>query len=217
MRLLHRFAAAGLCFAVSLALAGTASAQNRSSSAGKDTVEIKTGSKFLAAFRDAVAKPARSTVRIECDGKETALGVVISKNGYILTKASDLSGKITVKLADGDEYDATWVGYHEPNDLAMLKIATNGLTPVQWFESKVAPVGHFVASVGPGEDPVAVGVVSVAARNIPKSQDVKEPGSRLRLSRYWPGGSGRLQGEQRSAGRYRQIPRLRRRSSRWMM
>jgi serine protease Do len=46
---------------------------------------------------------------------------------------------------------------------------------VQWYDSKVAPVGNFVASVGPSEDPVAVGVVSVATRNIPKGQDYKEP------------------------------------------
>src|SRR5262249_16982041 len=40
-----------------------------------------------------------------------------------------------------------------------------------WSDSKVAPVGNFVASVGLGQDPVAVGVVSVLARTIPKGQD----------------------------------------------
>jgi serine protease Do len=183
MRLMHRFVAGNLCFAASLVLAAGASAQpsqqppkvNEKKVNEKVEIDLKTSPKFLAAFRDAVARPAHSTVRVNCDGKETALGVVISKNGFILTKASDLSGKITVALADSQEYDARWVGLHDANDLAMLKIDANGLTPVQWSESKVAPVGNFVASPGLGQDPVAVGVVSVAARKIPADQDFKEP------------------------------------------
>jgi serine protease Do len=177
MRLMHQFAACTMCLAASLILAGGAYAQPRQKPKADEKIDIdlKTSSKFLAAFRDAVARPAHSTVRVCCDGKETALGVVISKNGFILTKASDLTGKITVQLAESQEYDARWVGTHEPNDLAMLKIDANGLTPVQWSESKVAPVGNFVASSGLGQDPVAVGVVSVAARKIPAEQDLPEP------------------------------------------
>src|SRR5260370_20137000 len=134
MRLLHQLVAANLCLAGSLVLAGVASAQQSQQPPkvnDKVEIDLKTSRKFLAAFRDAVARPAHSTVRVNCDGKETALGVVISKNGFILTKASDLSGKITVALADSQEYDARWVGLHDANDLAMLKIDANGLTPVQ--------------------------------------------------------------------------------------
>src|SRR5438552_2845881 len=58
--------------------------------------------KFLALFRDAVAPAAKSTVRIKCEGKDTALGVVLTADGFILTKASDLVGKITVLLPGGD-------------------------------------------------------------------------------------------------------------------
>jgi serine protease Do len=169
MKLIHKFAILNVVLFANLVLAAPAQAQS-------DKVEIKTSPKFMAAFREAVARPARSTVRINCEGTETALGVVINRSGYILTKGSDLTGKITVVLPnDGGEFEAKWVGYHEPNDLAMLKIDTKGLVPVQWSDSKVAPVGNFVASVGLGEDPVAVGVVSVASRNIPKNQDIKEP------------------------------------------
>jgi serine protease Do len=176
MRFIHSLLTCFLSCSMGLVLAGSAPAQTGDApQRGGDKVEIKTSGKFMAAFREAVAKPSKSTVRILCDGKETALGVVVTKNGYILTKASDLTGKIAVRLPDGEEMDAKWVGYHEPNDLAMIKIAAKALTPVQWYDSKVAPVGHFVASVGLGEDPIAVGVVSVASRNIPKTQEMKEP------------------------------------------
>src|SRR5437660_11121629 len=113
-----------------------------------DQVAIKTDPKFKAAFRECVARASRSTVRVTCDSKDTALGVVAAPNGYILTKASDLRGRIAVKLKDGSVYDAEVVGQHEAYDLAMLKIPATNLTPIAWSDSKVAPVGNFVASVG---------------------------------------------------------------------
>src|SRR5262249_50912345 len=77
---------------------------------------------------------------------------------------SELKGKTTCKLADGRELEAKVVGVEEVFDLALLKIDAKGLTPIEWHESKEAPVGNWVASAGPGEDPVAVGVVSVGVR-----------------------------------------------------
>jgi serine protease Do len=130
----------------------------------------KSDAKFIALFRDCVVKASKSTYRVQCDGKDTALGVCVAQDGYILTKLSDLKGKITVKLREGIVLPAQVVGKHEAHDLAMLKVEASGFTPVTWAESKDAPVGHFVASVGTGQDPVAVGVVSVAARDVPASK-----------------------------------------------
>ena len=53
---------------------------------------------FLKAFREVVAKPGESTVRIQCDGKDIALGMIVGPDGWILTKANDLKGDIAVKL-----------------------------------------------------------------------------------------------------------------------
>jgi serine protease Do len=47
---------------------------------------------------------------------------------------------------------------------------------VKFVDSKEAPVGNWLASVGPGEDPVAVGVMGVAARNpVPSPHDKLNP------------------------------------------
>src|SRR5262249_17677568 len=51
--------------------------------------------------------------------------------------------------------------------VALLKVEATGLKAVTFVDSKVAPVGSWVVSVGTGEDPVAVGVMSVAARTPP--------------------------------------------------
>jgi serine protease Do len=133
---------------------------------GKAAPSQKDDPKFRALFSEVVVTAARSTVRIQCDGKDTALGVVVQEDGFILTKASDLTGKITVKTHEGIILAAQVIGRHEAHDLAMLKVDAAGFVAVVWSETKVAPVGHFVASVGTGSVPVAVGVVSVPAREV---------------------------------------------------
>ncbi|MCI0461107.1 MAG: S1C family serine protease [Gemmataceae bacterium] len=165
-----RFSSALLALVACLLVPASASAQKGGKGGPGTGVEIKSSPKFLAAFRKSVAKPAESTVRVQCNGKDTALGIVVTADGFILTKHSDLDGKITVKMRDGESLEAKLVGVHETHDLAMLKIEATGLTPATWRESKLAPVGHWVASPGMGADPVAVGVVSVAARELPKTK-----------------------------------------------
>lgn len=145
----------------SVALTGPASAQK-----GETKPTQRTSPKVLNAFHDVVAKPSLSTVRVRCDGKDTCLGTIVSADGYILTKFTELKGKIVCILKDGRELEATVVGAHEKFDLAMLKIAASDLKPIEWEPSKLAPVGNWVASVGTSEMPVAIGVVSVAARNL---------------------------------------------------
>ncbi len=117
-------------------------------------------------FRDAVAKSKDSTVRVLSGGKEAALGTVVGADGWILTKHSELKGKITVRLSEDNEVDAELVGHDVPFDLALLKIDAKDLKPVEWTDSNASKIGHFVASTGAGEDAVAVGVISVAARTV---------------------------------------------------
>jgi serine protease Do len=126
----------------------------------------------LKAFRAVVAKPSASTVRVQCDGKDAALGTVIGPDGWILTKASELKSKaIICRLRDGRRLEARVVGIHESYDLALLKIDATGLTVVEWGDNKSAAVGTWVAAPGLEDEPVGVGVVSVAARSV-KAQDM---------------------------------------------
>jgi serine protease Do len=131
---------------------------------------LKTNAKFLEAFKQPVAKPAQCTVRVFTDGKEVALGTIVGPDGWIVTKASEISSRPVVKFKDGKEMLATIVGVEPKFDLAMLKVDAKGLPAVDWAESKVAPVGNWVASVGQDEKPVAVGVVSVATRTLPAKE-----------------------------------------------
>jgi len=160
---------------LAIILAGRAPAQDIRINPGRDddirSRVLRASPQTIAAFRPSVAKVAQSVVRVLSDGKPVALGTVVHGDGYILTKASELkAGKLTVKDYDGREFEATRVGTNDTYDLAMLKVKATDLPAVAWSPSASAPVGNWVASAGPGEEPVAVGVVSVAARTIPPPQ-----------------------------------------------
>src|SRR6266581_3688814 len=87
---------------------------------------LRTNPTFLKSFREVIAKPSESTVRVQVDGKDAALGMIVGPDGWILTKANDLKGEISVKLRDGKFYEAHWVGVQQQHDVALLKIEATG-------------------------------------------------------------------------------------------
>src|SRR5438270_8815062 len=117
-----------ICLA--FALSGTP-AQERLS---RDASLQKSSPKILNAFRAVVANPGQSTVRVECDGKEVALGTVVGPDGWILTKASELKEQPVCRLRDGRRLEARVVGIHARYDLALLKIDDAGLPSVEWCD-----------------------------------------------------------------------------------
>ena len=127
---------------------------------------LRANPKFVQSFRDAVQKSTLSTVRLQCDGTDTALGTIVGADGWILTKAHDLHGKIVCKLSDGRELVGQKVAVHNGHDLALIKIDAKQLRAVTLIDSQSLRAGSWVASVGLGQDPVAVGVVSVATRKV---------------------------------------------------
>src|SRR5262249_35628231 len=140
-----------------------------------DRENVKNNSKVLAAFKSVVAGPSQSTVRVRCDDKDAALGAVVDHTGYILTKASELRGKIVCRFKDGKDFEAKIVGVEEKHDLALLKVEASGLVPVQWADSKTAAGGNWVVAPGMGEEPLSIGVVSVGTRKM-QARDYPQTG-----------------------------------------
>ena len=147
-------------------------AQAQRSSRGLDKENTKGGESLKAAFKEVVFDANESTVRVRTDGKDVAMGTVVSTDGYVLTKPSELTGDVTVVFRDGGgERSAKIVGVAEDHDLAMLKVAgATGLTAIRWADPKkvaVPSVGQWVATPGMSDVPSAIGVLSVGRRKIP--------------------------------------------------
>ncbi|WP_447973253.1 DegQ family serine endoprotease [Nitrospira sp. Kam-Ns4a] len=103
--------------------------------------------------------------------KERSLGsgVIVDPNGLILTNNHVVSkaDEIKVYLADKREYKAKLVGTDSKSDLAVLKVAAEGLHTIPWADSDHLQVGEFVLAVGNPfglHQTVTMGIVSAIGR-----------------------------------------------------
>ena len=77
-------------------------------------------------------------------------GFILTQDGYILTNyhVVESSDSIKVTTYDGTSYDAQLIGYDESNDIAVLKVDANDLTPVVLGDSDSVSVGDSVVAIG---------------------------------------------------------------------
>jgi serine protease Do len=106
-------------------------------------------------------------------------GVIISKDGYVLTNKHVIDGAQTVQvvLSDGTAYDNVKVLGSDPlNDVAYLKIPdVNNLTPVVLGDSSTIQVGQKVVAIGNSlgqyQNTVTSGIISGTGRPISAQSD----------------------------------------------
>lgn len=99
--------------------------------------------------------------------KAVALGVVVDADGWVVTKASELPvGDVECRLADGRKVKAVVAGKDRDHELALLKLPIGNLSAANWTDRPLA-VGQVLAAVGAMAQPLAVGIVACAARNVP--------------------------------------------------
>ncbi len=106
-------------------------------------------------------------------GTATGSGIVIDSNGTILTNYHVIENaiKVTVSFEKGKTAEATVVGKDPSNDLAVLRIHTDGLTlhPIQLGDSGHVQVGDPVYAIGNPFDlqrTLTTGVISALQRQI---------------------------------------------------
>ena len=77
-------------------------------------------------------------------------GFILTEDGYLLTNYHVVEGSNSIKatMYDGTAYDATLIGYDASNDIAVLKIEAQGLTPVVLGDSDNMNVGDPVVAIG---------------------------------------------------------------------
>lgn len=82
--------------------------------------------------------------------KSIIYGVVVSSDGYVLTKASELEerGELSVRIADKVYKNVQVVASDTEWDVALLKVDGEGLEPVEWSEEENVVHGTWVVSNG---------------------------------------------------------------------
>lgn len=96
-------------------------------------------------------------------------GVIVDKDGYILTNNHVIKGadEIKVKLSDKREFKGKVVGTDTKTDLAVIKIDSNHLPVVKWGDSDRLKVGETVIAIGNPyglTQTVTSGIVSATGR-----------------------------------------------------
>ena len=131
----------------------------------------KQSDQFLSIFDPILGSVNASTLQVVSGTRQVALGTVVDADGFVLTKASELKGKLGVEMPDGKVLEAKVVGIDKPTDLALLKIEATGLPVGQWSADPTPETGRWLATPKAGENGKAtIGVVSVNAREIPPSK-----------------------------------------------
>ncbi len=138
-----------------------------------------------AAYIQAVERAGVSTVSISVAGafrgpsfrpyprRGLGSGVVMDRQGHILTNAHTVDGaeRILVGLGDGRVLGGAVLGADEDTDIAVVKVDGDHLEPASFGDSDKLKVGQPVLAIGnplglPGGPTVTSGVVSSLHRNI---------------------------------------------------
>ena len=120
-----------------------------------------------------VTVEVRSTTEGAFVAEGSGSGVVLSADGLLVTNEHVVAGAVEVRVifAGGRTYPATVVGQDAVTDLAVLRIAATGLTPITLGSSEGLEIGDPAIAVGSplgleGGPSVTVGVVSAFDRQL---------------------------------------------------
>ncbi|QDT45661.1 Serine endoprotease DegS [Gimesia alba] len=119
--------------------------------------------KRFVAPRKAVAQ---SVVELLVDSKLVSIGTIVDADGWILTKASVLDGKVSCRLPDQSVVIAEKRAESQEHDLALLKVDVGDLAAAAFSDKEPPTMTQLLCAVGPRQI-LKPGIVSVETRAIP--------------------------------------------------
>jgi putative serine protease PepD len=145
-------------------------------------------------FVQIVRTVSPSVVQIE-SAAGLGSGVVYDRSGHIVTNAhvAGAARDVRVTLTDGRRVTGTLVGRFVPEDLAVVKIAANGLQPAQLERSASVNVGDITLAIGNPlglRSSVTEGIVSAVGRTVAEPNGAVLPNVVQTSAPINPGNSG---------------------------
>ncbi|WP_418693203.1 trypsin-like peptidase domain-containing protein [Agathobaculum sp.] len=92
-----------------------------------------------------------SVISTTSEGTDSGSGVIMSKDGYIITNNHVVDGaqSVSVQLSDGTSLDAEIIGTDEQTDLAVIKVTpTSDLTAAEFGDSDELEPGAYAYAIG---------------------------------------------------------------------
>lgn len=152
--------------------------QQQTSKSNSGTVQVSDVSDIVEKCKDSVVEITTESVSSgnsifgQYVSQGAGSGVIISKDGYIVTNNHVVSGATSLKVTttDGTEYDASVVGKDSQTDLAVIKVDANNLQAATLGDSDILQVGDPAIAIGNplGElgGTVTTGIISATDRQI---------------------------------------------------
>ena len=128
------------------------------------------GSPFEDFFRGFGSSPREEEKAYQYKQRSGGSGVIVDKEGYILTNyhVIEEADKVKIRLNDGREFAATVKGQDPKTDLAVLHIKAKDLPVATLGDSDKLEVGEWAIAIGSPfglEHTVTVGVISAKGRS----------------------------------------------------
>jgi S1-C subfamily serine protease len=157
-----------------------------------------TGKTTLAAFEAQRHVLQQSSAVISTGMEKIAYGVVVSANGHVLTKASELREKANLTVTvDHQRFDIVDViSTDEQWDVVLLKVNATNLVPITYTSAADTPQGTWVVVNGATsrtQRRANIGMISAKPREVQASGGlalgivIKSPSKRLEIEKVTPG------------------------------
>ncbi|MFW6124142.1 MAG: PDZ domain-containing protein [Acidobacteriota bacterium] len=148
------------------------------------SVNVRGDNKRKIDIKEITKKVFPSVVKVESTNgmRKVATGVVIEKQGYIVTTAlvSPVGTDIFIKTSKGEKYKADFIGMDPVTHLALVKAEGRKWKPIEWGEKKRLESGSWISvvSISPEDAPaVTEGIVSSVGRDQLRLNVCVMPGS----------------------------------------
>lgn len=117
------------------------------------TLQLQAPGSIPLSYQEIYEKSFPSIVSIQAESDReygTGTGIVLTRDGYILTNAHVVAGaqRVTVTLSNNLTLPASLVGFDAEEDLSVLKVDARDLVPAEFGDSSSLHIGEPVAAIG---------------------------------------------------------------------
>jgi len=132
-------------------------------------------------FIPIIKKIRHSMVAFKSGDKDIASGIILTTDGLLLTKASEvIAADELTAIVDGKILMPKLLARDDKRDLALYKVQAKDLIPVTWVDQQDVSIGQWCVASVSSDFEGKIGIISAPTRALPKQAALG--GKNLKLS-----------------------------------